>query len=333
MIRIIEREPTKLSGLSSLYITFDYKREIIDIIKTLDKYIYNPKTYTWEVPITNLAYLLDEFVYWDDISLQLKKEDSNKVHYYPKCQDQYKSKPFDHQMEAIEYALNVNNWLLLDDPGLGKTLQVIYSALELKEQKGLKHCLIICGINSLKATWESEIKKHSNLSCRILAKKINKRGKVVYGGIKERAEELLNPIDEFFIITNIESIRSEEVLNALKKNVNQIDMCVLDEAHKCLSGNTLIDTDDGYISIRDIVDNRLKCKIKSFNTELNKIEYKEIDSYYKSEEKENLIELTIQKDDGKEVLIRCTPDHPIYTKNRGYVQADYIKPTDILILD
>ena len=202
MIKIIEREPTKLSGLSSLYITFDYKREIIDIIKTLDKYIYNPKTYTWEVPITNLAYLLDEFVYWDDISLQLKKEDSNKVHYYPKCQDQYKSKPFDHQMEAIEYALNVNNWLLLDDPGLGKTLQVIYSALELKEQKGLKHCLIICGINSLKATWESEIKKHSNLSCRILAKKINKRGKVVYGGIKERAEELLNPIDEFFIINS-----------------------------------------------------------------------------------------------------------------------------------
>lgn len=232
MIKILESDPTKLSGLSSLYITFNYKREIIDIIKSLDKYSYNPKDYSWEIPITNLAYLLDEFVYWDDVTLQLKKDETNSVHYYPKCQSQYKSKPFDHQMEAIEYALNVDNWLLLDDPGLGKTLQVIYSALELKEQKGLKHCLIICGINSLKATWESEIHKHSNLSCRILAKKVNSKGKVSYGSIKERVQELSNPIEEFFIITNIESIRSEEVLDALKKNVNDIGMCVVDECHK-----------------------------------------------------------------------------------------------------
>ena len=47
--------------------------------------------------------------------------------------------------------LNHYSWLLLDQPGLGKSKTIINLAEELKAQKGLKHCLIICGINTLKA--------------------------------------------------------------------------------------------------------------------------------------------------------------------------------------
>ena len=62
----------------------------------------------------------------------------------------WKSNPFEHQLDGIEFGKNHNCWLLLDDPGLGKTLQMIYLAKELKLQKNLEHCLIICGINSSK---------------------------------------------------------------------------------------------------------------------------------------------------------------------------------------
>ena len=234
MINIIEAEPTKLSGITSLYISFDYNPEIVATIKLCDKYIYNNKNYTWEVPVTSLAFLLDELTYIDDITLKLKVEEESKEHFYPKLNNIYRTKPFDYQLEGIEFGLNMNSWLLLDEPGLGKTLQMIYLAEELKEQKGLEHCLIICGINSLKTNWQEEIEKHSRLSCRILGQKISKKGKITYSSIKERATEITDPnIDAFFLITNIETIRNDDVVQALKTTKNKIGMVVADEVHRC----------------------------------------------------------------------------------------------------
>lgn len=230
MITIEENIPNKLSGLTSFYISFSYNPEIINVIKSSDKYAYDKKTYKWEVPATSLAYMLDGLTYIDDITLKLLKDDENKIHYYPKLQ--YKVPPFKHQLEGIEKGLNCDAWLLLDEPGAGKTTQMIYLAEELKAQKGLEHCLIICGINSLKSNWKKEINKFSNLSCRILGEKVNKRGKISYASIKERAAEIMNPIDAFFIITNIETIRDDTVIQALKTTKNNIGMIVVDECHK-----------------------------------------------------------------------------------------------------
>lgn len=230
MIKIVEATPTKLSGLSSLYVSFNYNADIINVIKSSDKYIYDKKTHIWELPVTSLAYLLDNLTYIDDIKLTVIDEGEQKEKLYPKLTHKYP--PFEHQQEGITFGLNNDSWLLLDDPGMGKTLQMIYLAEELKEQKGLEHCLIICGINTLKANWKKEIKKYSTLSCRVLGEKVNKKGKVSYASTRERANELFNPIDAFFIITNIETIRSDEVLQALKTTKNNIGMIVLDEAHK-----------------------------------------------------------------------------------------------------
>lgn len=49
--------------------------------------------------------------------------------------------------------------------------------------------------------------------------------------MKERVNQLSQPIDEFFIITNIETLRDDNIINALIKGPNQIDMIILDEAH------------------------------------------------------------------------------------------------------
>lgn len=238
MIKIEERQPIKFSGLSSIFLSFPYNQEAINTIKTCNQYAYNKKTFEWETPVTELAYLLDELTYLDDIELHLMKDASDVVHYYPKLVDKYKSKPYKHQLEGIEWFLNKDCGLLLDDPGLGKTLQMIYLAMELREQKGLQHCLIICGVNSLKQNWKSEIRKHSDLSCRVIGEKISRNGKLSYASTKERAAELYNPLDAFFYILNIESLRSDDIITAIKTSKNKIDMIILDECHKCANPNS-----------------------------------------------------------------------------------------------
>ena len=239
MINIIEAKPTKLSGISSLYISFNFKSEIVNIIKTCSKYIYDKNTYTWELPLTELSYLLDELTYIDDIKLTLLEDNNQKEHFYPKCTSLYKSKPFQHQLEAIEWGLNNDSGLILDDPGLGKSLEIIYLAQELKEQKGLEHCLIICGINTLKGNWKNEITKHSDLTCKVIGEKINKKGNIIYTSMKERAEELRNKNDAFFYIINIESLRNDDIIEAIKHSENNINMIVFDECHKCSNPSSI----------------------------------------------------------------------------------------------
>lgn len=144
----------------------------------------------------------------------------------------WKYPPYKHQLDGIEFGKTHDSFLLLDDPGMGKTLQMIYLAEELKEQEGIEHCLIVCGINALKSNWKKEINKFSNLSCKVLGEKISKKGRISYATIKERTLEIKNKIDDFFIITNIETLRDDNFIKAIKKSKNKIGMIVLDEAHK-----------------------------------------------------------------------------------------------------
>ena len=190
MIRITEAKCVKLSGITSLFVSFDFNLQVIAAIKSTDKYIYDKNTHLWELPITSLAYLLDELTYIDDIELQLYNEDADKKHYYPTLK--YKVPPFKHQLDGIEWGLNVEKGLLVDAPGAGKTTQMIYLAEELNAQKGLEHCLIICGVNALKSNWRKEIIKFSDLPCRILGEKINSKGKVSYASIADRVNELID---------------------------------------------------------------------------------------------------------------------------------------------
>ena len=145
-----------------------------------------------------------------------------------------KAKLFKHQQEAVEYALQGHDkWLLLDAPGLGKSLSMITLAEELKVQRGIEHCFIICGINSLKGNWEKEISKYSQYDSVIIGKRVNRNGNVVYDTIPQRAEQLKNKIDEFFVILNVESLRDDKIIDAINKSTNKFDMIVLDEAHCC----------------------------------------------------------------------------------------------------
>lgn len=232
MILIKEAKHNKLSGLKSLFLSFNFNQDIINILKTCELYNFDKSTCEWELPISSLAYLLDNLTFIDDIKLELDCEESNQEVLHMNSTTKHKTKLFPHQVEAVEYGLSHDKWLLLDAPGLGKTLSLIALAEELKEQKSIEHCLVICGINTLKTNWEKEIEKHSVLDSVVIGKKVSKTGSVSYVTLKERANQLAEPISQFFVIINIECLRDDNIVNAIRFGKNKFDMMVFDECHK-----------------------------------------------------------------------------------------------------
>lgn len=235
MIKIIINTPKKCPGLYSAFIQIPYNQNLIDIVKTAQISLYDKKTKIWEVDFTSLSKLIDKFTIYDDIELIDNIAEFHQDMLIDIDVTKLKTKPFDYQLEGINYGINHDKWLLLDSPGLGKTLQVIYIAESLKKQKLIEHCLIICGINTLKYNWKKEIEKHGNSNSIILGERINTRGKIVNDGIKYRKEQLSKKINEFFIIMNIETLRDDEIVKLINNGKNKIDMIVVDEIHHCKS--------------------------------------------------------------------------------------------------
>jgi SNF2 family DNA or RNA helicase len=141
-------------------------------------------------------------------------------------------KPFEHQLEAINFGLDKEKWLLLDSMGLGKTNSIIWLAETLKRRGVIDHCFIICGVNSLKQNWKKEIQKFSTESAVVLGEYITRTGTTRYRSMDKRAQQLKDPIEEFFVITNLESLRDDRIIEAFNTSKNKFGMIAFDEAHK-----------------------------------------------------------------------------------------------------
>ena len=239
MINILElKPPRKISGISSFGVTFQYNPAIVDMMKTLPTYYYHKKDYLWEVPADCLTELLDKLTFFDEITLQLQPDkeetETDRFHLTEDEVLSFKFKPFQHQIEGVNFGLNPDRpkWLLLDSMGLGKTNEIIMYAEILKKRGLIDHCMIICGVDSLRQNWKREIQKFSNESCMVLGEKISKRGKVSYEPIRKRAEILKNPIQEFFVIVNAATLRSDDIIEAFRKSSNKFGLIAVDEVHK-----------------------------------------------------------------------------------------------------
>lgn len=235
MISLTEIKPIKLPGLSSIKVEFNYRKEIVDVLHQIPNAVYHKKLLCWEIPVTSLAMAIDYLSNYDSLDILLLPDiEQEKIVDFEL--DNFKTTPYKYQMEGINFGLNKNRWLLLDAPGLGKSLQMIYLAQELKRLRGIKHCLIICGINTLKFNWKKEISTHSNLSCKILGERTTKKGKLKIGSVQDRINDLKKPIDEFFVVTNIETLRNNDIIKQLKSDkINKFDMMVFDELHTAKS--------------------------------------------------------------------------------------------------
>lgn len=228
----------------SYFISFKYKPEIVDFLRNLPKRKYIVDCKEWEVPYNEENEELIKFFYQTCCGNKEGIEKENYIKQIKQNEIDYDSiklpnmvfkKPlYKHQIEAIKYGSIKNNFLLADEMGLGKTASLIHYAIYRKINDNYKHCLIIAGINGLKYNWLSEIDLHSEEKGYILGSKINKNKRLVMRGSKKILEDLQNiqNINEYFLITNIESLRNKQITDLLRDLVNNniIEMVIIDEA-------------------------------------------------------------------------------------------------------
>lgn len=229
MITINIRKPSKCNSEWSMFLSFPYNQEILDVVRSFPFAWWNADSKEWELPVDKLGSLTSKLPEQEfDITgpyISLKKDIKIPEGF------SFKTEPFKHQMEAFEYGLQYDKWFLGDEMGLGKTKQSIDIAVAKKLQYGYNHCLIICGVNGLKWNWLNEIKVHSDEYGYILGQRGNK-----IGSNKDKLDDIIElpHNDNYFIITNIESLRNEgitEALTSMCKN-GEIGMIITDEIHK-----------------------------------------------------------------------------------------------------
>lgn len=92
----------------------------------------------------------------------------------------------------------------------------------------------------------------------------------------------------------------------------------------CLKSDTKLIKKGNDVCISDV---KLDDLVLSYNVELNSIEYKKVNNLYKRYYSGELISITDDK--GNKII--CTPNHKIFTTNRGYIRADEIQINDSLI--
>ena len=249
-IQIKPKKLVKTRLAESAYVSFPYDKFIIDVIRGFPSRAWHPTTKQWEIelesvpklisvvknqPVTinceNKRYLIDE---------ELERE------FVPEVTDYMTTSTlFQHQKEAVDYGMHHRCMLLADEPGLGKTLSFISLALNLREHFGCKHALVVCGVNSIKWNWVSEIRKHTTgEEPYIIGQRRRKNGRLRIEGIKERLKDLEDMPDNFFLITNIETLRDERVAEKLESLClsKVIGLAGVDESHLCVNPTALQST-------------------------------------------------------------------------------------------
>jgi reverse gyrase len=207
----------------------------------------------------------------------------------------------DYQQSAVEAALDGGRGVVLLPTRSGKSLVMYGVFLNMKTRLTL---IVVPNIQLVKQMHGDFI----DYGC-------DKNKVQVFSGYSHKIED-----KEGIIITNTQYLlkHSEEI--------PKFDTLVIDE---CLRKGTLIKTDKGDKKIEDIV---IGDKVYSYNIEQDVYEYKQVSKCHKNLSKSNSFDffLEIQLENNK--ILMVTPNHKIYTTNRGYVRADELNNFDNLLI-
>jgi len=99
----------------------------------------------------------------------------------------------------------------------------------------------------------------------------------------------------------------------------------IETTNPCLSGDTLIDTIDGKKRIDEITIND---RVLTMDIETKELMYENVEFSGCTKKNANLIELELE--DGK--ILKLTPDHKVFTENRGYVEASQLNDDDLIVI-
>lgn len=92
----------------------------------------------------------------------------------------------------------------------------------------------------------------------------------------------------------------------------------------CLTEDMKIKTKDGDKDIKDITENDF---VYTLNLRTNEVELQQVSQLFKREYNGELIQLEL--DNGN--IINITPNHKVFTQNRGFIRADELTTNDNLL--
>jgi len=99
---------------------------------------------------------------------------------------------------------------------------------------------------------------------------------------------------------------------------------------RCISGSSILNTDKGDFTIKEICESKENFKVKSFNIETNEIEYKDIIGTGIMSNNNDWYEIELE-DSTKLIL---TSEHPVYLPELNcYRQVKDLKSNDLVLLD
>lgn len=110
-----------------------------------------------------------------------------------------------------------------------------------------------------------------------------------------------------------EHIDSENWWKNEHKIPDDADIVVTQKLHGCVSYDTLIDTDHGQKTIKDIVENRLLVKVKSMDVKSNEILYSEIGEYFYKKDDGDWYEIELENGQ----TIKITGNNPVWLPDLG----------------
>lgn len=137
-----------------------------------------------------------------------------------------------YQKMGIKFILDKKRVILADEPGLGKTVQALVSAVNAYGGRGARKVLILCPRISKINVWEKQINEHLRGEQEVMI--INKRKSLdsLYG--KNKAKKAR------FIIANCELIRGPGGKRLLENITDLgIDFQIIDEAHRMRNDSQL----------------------------------------------------------------------------------------------
>lgn len=283
--------------------------------------VYSPGTH--KMPIGMLAetirfckengysYYLQDFPVFDDtvnewFADQLKENMANAP--YP-CRD--------YQEDAIKKALIAKKGILLSCTSSGKSLMIFNIIKTLVNRKKLDRTMLIVPNVTLVEQMFSDFKDYG-------WQNIDNDVQLLYGEITTKAKSVKKKAGYTEKIDFTKPVLITTWQSVMKKDrdfFQHYNAVIVDE---CVNENTMILTPTGEKKIKDIKEGELVItyneKTKSF--EPNKV----LEVHQNHNSSKNAKMLRLELEDGK--ILELTENHPVYTKNRGWVRAGELKEDD-----
>ena len=261
-------------------ITFPYDPIIVDMVKEVPGRFWNVADKKWLIPKERLGFFISKTqgTQYESFVQVISEEHINEnatigktthipdidisdVPFYVK----EGSKPYQHQLDFMKWAIdrqnkgNLHGFICADEMGLSKTIEAANLAIYNKKKYDIKHCLIICCVNSVRYHWYDDIATHTQgLEVPYVLGTRRKRDgseKIADAGGADKFKDLetmhkygkedTDPLP-YFLITNIETFRykngrkyvfTDKIIDMISKN--EISMVIIDEVHRNMSPTSM----------------------------------------------------------------------------------------------